>query len=63
MKVSEARQLKEPEEESLRLKRLVANQALEIQILREGELKKRLSPMHKELAVELAVGMGLSARK
>jgi putative transposase len=33
MEVSEARRLKELEEENQRLKRLVADQALEIQIL------------------------------
>jgi transposase-like protein len=36
MKSSEARRLKELEEENGRLKRLVANQALDIQILKEA---------------------------
>ena len=35
MEVSEARRLKQPEEENRRLKRLVADQALDIQILKD----------------------------
>jgi putative transposase len=38
--VSEARRLKELEEENHRLKRLVADQALDIQILKEVNAKK-----------------------
>lgn len=40
MEVSEARRLKELEEENTRLKRLVADQALDIQILKEVNAKK-----------------------
>ena len=40
MEVSEARRLKELEEENARLKRLVADQALDIQILKEVNAKK-----------------------
>ena len=40
MEVSEARRLKELEEENQRLKRLVADQALDIQILKEVNSKK-----------------------
>ena len=40
MEVSEARRLKELEEENFRLKRLVADQALDIQILKEVNAKK-----------------------
>ena len=40
MEVSEARRLKELEEENSRLKRLVADQALDIQILKEVNSKK-----------------------
>ena len=40
MEVSEARRLKELEEENTRLKRLVADQALDIQILKEVNSKK-----------------------
>jgi putative transposase len=40
MEVSEARRLKELEEESQRLKRLVADQALDIQILKAVNSKK-----------------------
>ena len=36
MKAEEAKRLKEPEEENRRLKRLVAEQALDIQILKEA---------------------------
>ena len=39
MEVSEARRLKELEEENARLKRLVADQALDIQILKEVNLR------------------------
>ena len=40
MEVSEARRLRELEEENRRLKRLVADQALDIQILKEVNAKK-----------------------
>lgn len=40
MEVAEARRLKELEEENARLKRLVADQALDIQILKEVNSKK-----------------------
>jgi putative transposase len=40
MEISEARRLKELEEENSRLKRLVADQALDIQILKEVNSKK-----------------------
>lgn len=40
MEISEARRLKELEEENSRLKRLVAHQALDIQILKEVNSKK-----------------------
>ena len=40
MEPSEARRLKELEEENRRLKRLVADQALDIQILKEVNAKK-----------------------
>jgi putative transposase len=40
MEVSEARRLKELEDENQRLKRLVADQALDIQILKEVNSKK-----------------------
>ena len=40
MEVNEARRLKELEEENGRLKRLVADQALDIQILKEVNSKK-----------------------
>ena len=40
MEVSEARRLKELEEENSRLKRLVADQALDIQILKAVSAKK-----------------------
>ena len=40
MTVSEARRLKELEEENLRLKRMVADQALDIQILKDVNSKK-----------------------
>jgi putative transposase len=40
MEVSEARRLKELEEQNARLKRLVADQALDIQILEEVNSKK-----------------------
>jgi len=40
MELSEARRLKELEEENSRLKRLVADQALDIQILKEVNSKK-----------------------
>jgi putative transposase len=40
MEISEARRIKELEEENSRLKRLVADQALDIQILKEVNSKK-----------------------
>jgi putative transposase len=40
MEVSEAKRLKELEEENRRLKRLVADQALDIQILKDVNSKK-----------------------
>jgi putative transposase len=40
LNVSEARRLKELEEENQRLKRIVADQALDIQILKEVNAKK-----------------------
>lgn len=40
MELSEARRLKELEQENSRLKRLVADQALDIQILKEVNAKK-----------------------
>ena len=40
MEISEARRLKDLEEENTRLKRLVADQALDIQILKEVNSKK-----------------------
>jgi putative transposase len=40
MAVSEARRLKELEDENRRLKKLVADQALDIQMLKEINLKK-----------------------
>lgn len=40
MEISEAKRLKELEEENSRLKRLVAEQALDIQILKEVNSKK-----------------------
>jgi putative transposase len=40
MEVNEARRLKDLEEENARLKRLVADQALDIQILKEVNSKK-----------------------
>ena len=40
MKISEARRLKELEEENRRLKRLVADQSLDIQILKDVNSKK-----------------------
>jgi len=40
MEVSEARRLKQLEEENQRLKRLVADQALDIQVLKEVLVKK-----------------------
>ena len=40
MEISEARRLKELEEENSRLKRLVADQALDIEILKEVNSKK-----------------------
>ena len=40
MEISEARRLKELEEENSRLKRLVADQAHDIQILKEVNAKK-----------------------
>lgn len=40
MEISEAKRLKELEEENVRLKRLVADQALDIQILKEVNSKK-----------------------
>ena len=40
MEMSEVRRLKELEEENQRLKRLVADQALDIQILKEVNSKK-----------------------
>jgi hypothetical protein len=45
MEISEARRLKELEEENSRLKRLVADQALDIQILKEVNSKK-LAPRY-----------------
>jgi len=40
MELSDAKRLKELEEENRRLKRLVADQALDIQVLKDINLKK-----------------------
>jgi hypothetical protein len=48
MEVSEATRLKALEEENPRLKRLVADQALDIQILKEVNSKKVVNPVQKK---------------
>jgi hypothetical protein len=48
MEVSEAGRLLELEAENQRLKRLVADQALDIQIFKEGNSKKMVSPMQRK---------------
>src|SRR5215212_7361383 len=53
--VSEARRLRSLEDENSRLKRLVADQAVQIQILKEGECKKVVSPSQKRRAIQLMV--------
>ena len=59
MDVSEARRLRGLEEENARLKRLVADQAVQIQILKEVNSKKMVSPSTKRRAIKLSVERGL----
>ena len=58
MKVSEAKRLRALEEENSRLKRLVADQAVQIHILK-GQRKKVASPSARRRAVEMSVQGGL----
>ena len=62
--VSEARRLRSLEDENGRLKRLVADQAGQIQILKEVNSKKVVSPSHKRRAIQLIVeqDMGTTAQ-
>ncbi|HBW14830.1 MAG TPA: hypothetical protein DEF41_01485 [Desulfovibrio sp.] len=64
MDVSEARRLRGLEEENQRLKRLVAEQALDIQVLKEVLEKKRVRPAERRLAVRYAIDVhGYSERR
>ncbi|WP_325099608.1 transposase [Luteolibacter yonseiensis] len=58
MDVSKATRLKALEEENSRLKRLVADQALDIQILKEVNSKKVVSPVQKKTVIETLVSAG-----
>ena len=55
MNTSDARRMKELEKENARLKKLVAEQALDISILRDVNSKKLLSPAKRLAAVKYAV--------
>ncbi|MEM9478100.1 MAG: IS3 family transposase [Verrucomicrobiota bacterium] len=64
MEVSEARRLKELEEENRRLKKLVAEQALDIDMLKHVKLKKVVKPAAKREAVkELQKSFEVSLRR
>jgi hypothetical protein len=58
MDVAEARRLRALEEENGRLKRLVADQAVRIQILKEVNSKKMVSPSSQRRAVKMIVEEG-----
>ena len=55
MEVSEAKRLRAMEEENSRLKRLVADQAVQIHILKEVNAKKVVSPSARRRAVKMSV--------
>jgi putative transposase len=62
--VSELKRLKALEDENRRLKQIVADQALDIRVLKEITLKKLLKPKVKHIAVSHArESLGLSERK
>ncbi|MFO0831252.1 MAG: IS3 family transposase [Phycisphaerales bacterium] len=64
MGVSEVRRLKQLEEENLKLKRLVANLALDNAILKEAANGKLLSPARRRAAVEhVQQELGVSERR
>jgi len=65
VEVNEARRLRSLEEENSRLKRLVADQAVQIQILKEVNSKKMVSPSTKRRAVKAVVeeGVGTTHRR
>nr|WP_175765588.1 IS3 family transposase [Burkholderia ambifaria] len=56
MDVSEARRLRQLEEENQRLKRLVADQALDIQVLKDVPRKKVSSPAQRREVVQQVIG-------
>ena len=61
--VSELKRLKSLEDENRRLKQIVADQALDIRVLKEETLKKHLKPKAKRLAVSHIRGsLGLGER-
>ena len=59
MEVSEAKRLRALEEENSRLKRLVADQAVQIHILKEVNAKKLASPSARRRAVKMSVQEGI----
>ena len=52
LRTDQAKRLKDLEKENARLKKLVANQALDMEILQGGRLGKLLSPTKRRRAVE-----------
>jgi hypothetical protein len=59
MEVSEAKRLRALEDENSRLKRLVADQAVQIHILKEVNAKKAVSPSARRRAVKMSVQEGI----
>jgi putative transposase len=61
MEVAEARRLRALEDENARLKRVVADQAVQIQILKEVNAKKMVSSSSRRRAVKQMVEEGLGS--
>ena len=59
MEVSEAKRLRGLEEENSRLKRLVADQAVQIHMPQRGQCKKVVSPSARRRAVKMSMQEGL----
>ena len=61
--LDEVKELKTLREENSRLKRLVADQLLNIQVLKEVNSKKMVSPAQKRHAAQGVVAAGLCSRR
>ena len=60
MDVNEARKLKALEEENSRMKRIIADQAMQIDILKEVNLKKVVSVAAKKKVVRALIEQGIA---